>query len=30
MGGIYSQASRLISTSKLRMSPPLHTWPIAW
>ena len=24
------QASRPISTSQLRMSPPLHTWPITW
>ena len=24
----YGQASRLISTSQLRMSPPLHFWPI--
>jgi hypothetical protein len=24
------QASRLISTSKLRTSPSLHTWPITW
>jgi len=24
------QAARLISTSQLRVSPPLHTWPITW
>ena len=26
----YGQASRLISTAKLRMSPPLHLRPITW
>jgi hypothetical protein len=28
--GRYSQASRLISTSKLNVLPRLHIWPITW